>query len=101
SDAMGVAVKADLERLGLSSCIETTEGPTARAVIFLDDEGEKRLFLYPGDRMYPSNDLAMRLDLSQVGWMHTALYDRAVGATIIARCREAGIPWSIDLEPAT
>lgn len=101
SDAMGVAVKADLERLGLSSCIETTEGPTARAVIFLDGGGEKRLFLYPGDRMYPSGDLATRLDLSQVGWMHTALYDRAVGATMIARCREAGIPWSIDLEPAT
>lgn len=100
-DTAGAAVKADLARIGLPAQLETTLGPTARAVIILDAAGEKRLFLYQGDRMYPSADGLATISLDGVRWVHTALYDRAAAATLLRRCRADGIPWSIDLEPAT
>ena len=39
--------------------------------------------------------------LDDIGWMHTAIYDPAAAQALIERCRIAGIPWSIDLEPAS
>lgn len=100
-DAGGESVASALEHLGLTARLETTGGATARAIIMLDDGGEKRLFLYQGHRMYPSVAAAATLPLDGVRWMHTAVYDAESAATIITRCSEASIPWSIDLEPAT
>jgi len=101
ADVAGEAVTADLARQGLAVTLETTPGATARAVILLDADGEKRLFLYQGDRMYPSATTTATLPLDDVRWMHTALYDAESASVLIARCRDASVPWSIDLEPAT
>jgi len=75
-------------------------GRTARVVILLEGHGEKRLFLEPGDAFYPDDATLEALDLSATRWMHTAVYGRAAFG-LTARCRTAGIPCSIDLEPAT
>lgn len=100
-DAGGYAVKRGLAQLGLTARLETTSGATTRAIVLLDEHGEKRLLLHPGHRMYPSVPQMETLPLESIGWLHTALYDHEASAVIIRRCREAAIPWSIDLEPAT
>jgi ribokinase len=100
-DLPGEAIGKELARRGLDAHLETTRGASTRAVIVLDAAGEKRLFLYPGDRMYPSVEHANHLSLDGVAWMHTALYDLDSAAAVIRRCRDASIRWSIDLEPAT
>lgn len=103
NDMFGVAVKNDLASRQLNSTLVTTSGATTRAFIILDSTGfgEKRLFLYPGDRMYPSLHQVEALELTNVDWVHTALYDLPASAELISRCRKNSIPWSIDLEPAT
>jgi ribokinase len=100
-DLPGQAIAKELARRGLDVHLETTKGASTRGLIVLDAAGEKRLFLYPGDRMYPSVDHAQQLSLDGVGWVHTALYDLDSAAAVIGRCRDASIRWSIDLEPAT
>lgn len=80
---------------------EALDGLTTRALITLDRRGEKRLVLATGVSMYPTPAACRAVDLAEVSWVHTVLYDVVAGATLIGRCRDAGIPWSIDLEPAT
>jgi len=87
------------ERLYLE--VRRGEGALCRATILLDRSGEKRLLLYPGQSMYPTAAHVERVDLANVGWVHTAAYDIAAAARLARRCRDAGIPWSVDLEPAT
>jgi ribokinase len=101
SDSAGAAARAAASQYGVDAQLEATGGATTRAIILLDGDGEKRLFLVPGAQMYPSSDVIESLVLENVGWMHTALYDHPIAARLIQRCREVGIPWSIDLEPAT
>lgn len=76
-------------------------GPVTRALITLDTDGEKRLVLAGGVSMYPPTAACEAVDLDGVAWVHTALYDIEAAVVLTARCRQAGVPWSIDLEPAT
>ena len=100
-DAGGQLLATSLAELSLETEFEREGNVTPRAFILLDECGEKRLLLRPGGRMYPSSQKLEKLALSDVAWVHTAIYDREPAATLIGRCRERGIPWSIDLEPAT
>lgn len=100
-DAPGASVRLALSGRGIDSRLCATEGRTTRAIIILDDLGEKRLFLAPGAAMYPDEATLTSLSLDGVGWVHTALYDHRLAEVLIDRCRSAGVRWSIDLEPAT
>jgi ribokinase len=51
--------------------------------------------------MYPPADAVESIDLADIGWVHTAVYDDDVAVALAARCRAEGIRWSVDLEPAT
>jgi len=100
-DLAGASVLKALKERGLDVLSNTSPPPTARAIIIVDSLGEKRLVLFPGGCMYPDKALVESLDLSSVGWAHTALYDIANAEVLVEKCRQRGINWSIDLEPAT
>ncbi|KRB30931.1 hypothetical protein ASD99_21175 [Mesorhizobium sp. Root695] len=93
-------VRTDLEGIGIQVESEVTEGRTCQVVILLEPHGEKRLLLDPGVSMYPSEAQVEAVDLGGVAWVHTAAYGIAA-PRLIDRCRAAGIPWSLDLEPAS
>jgi ribokinase len=101
SDLASETFRKCLAAEGLSMEAGCGEGALCRATILLDRDGEKRLLLYPGQSMYPTLAQVESVDLANVGWVHTAAYDIAVAARLAVRCRAAGIPWSVDLEPAT
>jgi ribokinase len=101
ADEAGGRMLAEIAARGVDVSAATWAGETCRVVILIEPHGEKRLLLYPGSSLYPSLSQAEAVVLDDVGWMHTVIYDPAVAAVLIARCRVAGIPWSIDLEPAT
>ena len=101
TDAAARACHDELVGLGVEADAETVEGAANRAVISLAADGEKQLVLVPGVRMYPSPEACRDLDLDGVAWVHTAVYDVAAAEVLRDRCAAAGIPWSIDLEPAT
>jgi ribokinase len=99
-DLPGRSAAAALASRGVAIEGEPVEGPTCRVVVLLDPSGEKRLVLAPGTSMYPSRAAVAALSLD-AAWVHTALYDLAAGADLLARCARAGVPCSVDLEPAT
>lgn len=99
-EAAGRCVSRLTER-GVTVRPTRTAGPTARAFITLDGDGEKRLVLAKGVSMYPPAAACATAGLDGVAWLHTALYDIEAATALIDRCRHAGVPWSIDLEPAT
>ncbi|MEU3270966.1 carbohydrate kinase family protein [Saccharomonospora sp. NPDC006951] len=101
TDPAGRACAEQGAELGLEFLPETVPGPANRAVISLAADGEKQLVLVPGARMYPTAGTCRGLDLRDVAWVHTAVYDIEAAAVLSSRCAEAGIPLSIDLEPAT
>ncbi|MFE2378751.1 carbohydrate kinase family protein [Streptomyces sp. NPDC059398] len=101
SDTAGRECVARAERAGMDFRPEVTDGRSSRAVITIAEDGEKHLVLVPGARMYPSDEVCRTLPLDGTGWLHTAVYDPAAARTLLARCAESGVPWSIDLEPAT
>lgn len=101
SDAAGQECVAQAENAGVDFRPEVSEGPSSRAVITIADDGEKHLVLVPGTRMYPTETTCRHLPLADAGWLHTAVYDPVAARTLIARCAEGGVPWSVDLEPAT
>jgi ribokinase len=101
ADPASDAVQARLADSGVGVETDAGEGALCRATILVDRDGEKRLLLYPGQSMYPTGAQIQDIDLRRVGWVHTAAYDIEAAALLAARCREAGIPWSVDLEPAT
>lgn len=101
NDLFAPIIRDTLRSEGIAVTLDEGDGPTTRAIILLDHTGEKRLLLYPGSGMYPHHATVTAVDLSEKPWIHTALYDLETGSHLIARCREAGSPWSIDLEPAT
>jgi ribokinase len=100
-DLVGSIVVKSIRTSGVEISSTERPGPTCRALIVLEPSGEKRLVLVPGVSMYPSVDEVGAADLHDVGWVHTAAYDHAAAAALAQRCRDAGIPWSVDLEPAT
>jgi ribokinase len=97
--AAGLAVEA-LRARGPAVAASFAEGRTARVVILIEPHGEKRLLLDPGVSMYPGVEAVHAADLSDIGWVHTAVYGEAAWP-LVTRCRAAGIPFSLDLEPAT
>lgn len=101
SDAAGRECVTQAQGAGVDFRPEISDGRSSRAVITLGEDGEKHLILVPGARMYPSEATCRRLELAGAGWLHTAVYDPAAARTLIARCARAGVPWSVDLEPAT
>ena len=101
-DAAGEQAVAALGQRGVEIAAGRAEGgATGRALILIDQTGEKRLVLVPGSSIYPSVEQVRAAPLDDVRWLHTALYDVEAAALLVERCRRAGIPWSIDLEPAT
>jgi ribokinase len=101
NDQAAATCLANLTRRGVTVRHESVHGPTTRALITLERHGEKRLVLATGVSMYPTTARCRSVPLDGVGWIHTAVYDAGASAALIERCRLAGIPWSIDLEPAT
>jgi ribokinase len=100
-DANGPLVLEQLAALDVQITAESVPGATCRAIIVVDGDGEKRLILLPGQSMYPSVEAVRSADLTDVRWVHTAAYDLAAATELAARCRAEGVPWSLDLEPAT
>jgi ribokinase len=101
ADDAGTRVLAELAARGVDVSASNQSGENCRVVVLIEPHGEKRLLLYPGSSLYPSLMQAQSLGLDDIGWVHTAIYDRAAAQALIGRCRTAGIPWSIDLEPAS
>ncbi len=100
-DAAGRIAIDGVRAAGVDVVSMDGEAGTCRVVILVEPHGEKRLLLYPGTSMYPSSRQVQGQSLADVGWVHTAIYDREAAAILAARCRQAGVPWSVDLEPAT
>ena len=100
-DLPGDAILADLKARGVALSHRREPGSTCRVVVLLEPHGEKRLILQPGVSLYPSIDHILSEPLEGVGWVHTAVYNFAAGDALAARCRERGVPWSLDIEPAT
>jgi ribokinase len=101
SDWRGHAASKALAETGVALSTATVPGSTALALIALADDGEKRLWLYFGQSMYPHLSQVDSCELGDCSWVHTAIYDATAAAHLVNRCRQAHIPWSIDLEPAT
>jgi ribokinase len=100
-DIASRAVPPLLRAQGLALDVEESKGALCRAMILVDPGGEKRLILYPGHSMYPTPAQAKGVSLDGVAWLHTAIYEPEAAALLIARCRAAHVPFSIDLEPVT
>jgi ribokinase len=100
SDAAATTIVAGLRDRGVDVRFDTMPGRTCRVVVIIEPHGEKRLLLDPGVSMYPGEAAVASLDLAGIGWVHTAVYG-AAAERLVAKCRAAGIPWSLDLEPAS
>ncbi len=100
-DPTGYHAVSELRAAGLDVDSRMTRGATCRAFILLEPAGEKRLILIPGVSMYPTAEQVRSVSLDDVAWAHTAAYDAGAAALLAERCREADLPWSVDLEPAT
>jgi len=101
ADGAGRAVLEMLAAEDIAVSAQVSPGLTCRAVTILEPHGEKRLLLFPGVSMFPTAEQVTETSLDGVGWVHTAAYDRPVALLLIDRCRRHGIPWSLDIEPAT
>jgi ribokinase len=101
-DPAGQQIRQELTRHRVdASALKVVCGPTTQAVSMVDATGEKRLVLVPGSTMYPDISDVVATDLSDVGWVHSAVYDAAAASALARRCAELGLPLSLDLEPAT
>jgi ribokinase len=101
TDAAGRDAVSQLGAAGVTVEASAVPGATCRALILIDASGEKRLVLAPGDSMYPPAEAVRAVDVAGASWVHTAAYDLDAAAVLAGRCREEGVPWSVDLEPAT
>lgn len=100
NDMVATQVVAGLQAQAVIPQVEQVPGRTCRVVILLEPHGEKRLLLDPGVSMYPAAAQIAATDLTPFAWVHTASYG-AAAFDLVARCRAAGLPWSLDLEPAS
>lgn len=101
-DPAGQQVRRELTRHGVDvSLMGAAAGATTQAVSMADATGEKRLVLVPGPTMYPELTDVLSIDMSDVGWVHSAAYDAVAATALARRTAEAGLPLSLDLEPAT
>lgn len=100
TDTAARTVTEGLAAAGVEVEVAPVEGRTCRVVVIVEPHGEKRLLLDPGVSMYPGDDAVEAVALDGIDWLHTAAYG-AAAERLIARCRAAGIAWSLDLEPAS
>lgn len=100
-DVFAIAALSLLRTLGVEVVTEVVSGSTTLCTVLIEPHGEKRLLLTPGVSMYPSPSQSRGTDLAEIGWMHSAIYDEESCSVLVQRCREMGIPFSLDLEPAT
>jgi len=100
-DTASVAALAALKARGIDVRETVVPGATSRAIVLLDPAGEKRLVLLPGATMHPPQEAVAGLDLDDVDWVHTAAYGGAATRSLLQRCRDQGVDFSLDLEPAT
>lgn len=100
NDAAAEMVRTSLAAASIALDSEAAAGSTCRVVVILEPHGEKRLLLDPGVTMYPSVEWVRVRGLDGMGWVHTAVYG-AAARDLAALCRTAGVPFSLDLEPAT
>ncbi|BCP52307.1 ribokinase [Kaistia sp. 32K] len=99
-DHASVQVRHELEAMRLDLRPAIVPGGLCRVVTMIEPHGEKRLLLYPGVSIYPDDAAVQALRLDDVAHLHTACFGPAAPA-LVARARQAGIRWSIDLEPAS
>ncbi|WP_336799244.1 carbohydrate kinase family protein [Kaistia sp. MMO-174] len=101
TDHASSQVRGELEavlRLDLRPAV--VPGGLCRVVTMIEPHGEKRLLLYPGVSIYPDASAVAALRLDDIAHLHTACFGPAAEA-LVSRARQAGIGWSIDLEPAS
>ncbi|MBB3455000.1 ribokinase [Rhizobium sp. BK313] len=99
-DAAADVAATGLRERGVDVEFDTVPGRTCRVVVIIEPHGEKRLLLDPGVSMYPGHAAIERVDLADIGWVHTAVYGDAA-RLLVEKCRHAGVSWSLDLEPAS
>ena len=100
-DATSLLAIQRMQRRGVDPSVDAGEGVLARAVTLVDGAGEKRLVLVPGVSMFASDAACGRVSLAGVAWVHLASYDAVAAGILARRCVAAGVPWSVDLEPAS
>lgn len=100
-DQQGGSLAQELGDMGIATSVSRMAGLTSRVVTIVEPHGEKRLFLYPGVSMYPTKPQIENLDLDRIGWVHSAIYEVATAELLFSSCRNANVPWSLDLEPST
>ncbi|WP_029075885.1 carbohydrate kinase family protein [Kaistia adipata] len=99
-DLASIQVRNELEATRLDLRPAMVPGGLCRVVTMIEPHGEKRLLLYPGVSLYPDDAAVRALRLDDIAHLHTACFGPAAPA-LVERARQAGIGWSIDLEPAS
>jgi ribokinase len=100
-DPVGRMIIDQLEGKKVDVRWQPQPGASCRVVTLVEPHGEKRLVLHPGVSMYPPLGQLSPDLLTGIGWLHSAVYDIPAAEWLTARCRESGVPWSLDLEPST
>ena len=99
TDPGGAQIEAELAGHGVAAELDRRNGASMQAICWIDGSGEKRLVVAPGVGMYPSAAALAAVDLTDVAWVHTVIYDVGAARVLARRCAELGVPLSIDLEP--
>lgn len=102
-DAFGDAVVRQVGGAGVDvEQVRQVRGAgTYYSVSLVDAAGEKALVVVPAGPLYPVAEQLPPGLSADVRWLHTVPYDLASAAAWIDLARAAGVPISIDLEPAT
>jgi len=102
-DPFGLLVERDLKAAGLDASLLRRFADTATyySVSLVDAAGEKALVVVPCGRLYPSPEQLPAPLPAGVGWLHTVPYDVPLATAWTDLARAAGVPISVDLEPAT
>lgn len=102
-DAFGDAVVREVAGAGVDvEEVRRVRGAaTYYSVSLVDVAGEKGLVVVPAGRLYPVAEQLPPGLSAEVRWLHTVPYDLALAAAWTDLARAAGVPISIDLEPAT
>lgn len=101
SDAAGAMVSDAIRAHGVAISATSVPGQTTRAIVILDQTGEKRLVLSRGHTLYPPLEAVSSIEIVASTWVHTANYGGPATRLLLDRCLEQGVRFSLDLEPAT
>lgn len=102
-DPFGELVQGDLVAAGLDQALvrRLPGESTYYSVSLVDAAGEKALVVVPSGRLYPTAEQLPATLSAGARWLHTVPYDVSLAAAWTDLARAAGVPISIDLEPAT